>query len=112
MGGPVAQPALERVQRLHIARRADLDAAVDAIDRAAAQAQGQRALPGGGAEEHALHPAADDEAGRAHAPGAASPGCTGAPGAGPPAAAIASSIWCAVTGPRNCFATVPSGATR
>ena len=68
----------------------------------ATQAQRQRALARGGAEKHALHLAGDQKARSGHQ----------APAFGPPDAAMAASISLPVTGPRNCLATLPSGAIR
>src|SRR5690606_24511056 len=64
---------------------------------------------GGGTEVHTLHPAFHQELrGGGHAP-APCGSAEGWPGAGPPAASIASSSIGAVTGPRNSSTTRPSG---
>ena len=89
-----------------------LHPAIGEVAHVAAQAQEQRLGTGGGAEPHALHPSGDAEPGRAHhappGPGAAESDSSD----GPPLLAIAASMSLAVTGPRNCRATAPSGAIR
>lgn len=79
-----------------------LHAPVVAIAIRTAQTQRRFTRLRGSADAHALHACLDT------APGRRPQACTG----GPPASAIIASIPSAVTGPRNCLATRPSGAIR
>ena len=102
----MSKPVGQCIDRRVIAYREHFDPAVIEVAGMPAQPQRHRLLAGAGAEEHALHVAADEEAGDAH-------DSTSTPvGAGPPASAIASSIPRAVTGPSTLCATRPSGAIR
>ena|GEM_PF-3645525 len=55
------QPRLEFAQRVDVAVRNDLDAAIGKIARMTAKSETLGFRTRRGAKEHALHPAADDE---------------------------------------------------
>jgi len=105
----VLQPLLELPDRVIRTDGQYFHPAVRQVACVSAHPEPLRLLAGAGAEKHPLHLAADDEARRLHP---AHDGIGHAAGLGPPALAIAVSMSFAVTGPRKCFATLPSGAIR
>src|SRR5690348_16493640 len=65
-GRALAQPALQPVERFAGTAGQHLDAAIGEILRVTGHAELERLLARGGAEKHALHAAADDEARARH----------------------------------------------
>src|SRR4249919_4153107 len=103
------QPLFELPDRVIRTNGQHFHPAIGQVSCVSAQPEPLRLFAGAGAEEHALDLAADDEARRLDH---AHHGIAQAAGLGPPAFAMAVSMSFAVTGPRKCFATLPSGAIR
>lgn len=97
------EPHLKRIDAAGITDRYNLNTATIQILCVPAQSEPPCLIARRGAKEHTLHLARDDETACRH---------DYVCGLGPPAAAIAPSISLAVTGPRNCLTTLPSGDNR
>lgn len=105
----VLQPRFQLSQRIIAAACDDFHAAIGKVLGVTRDANPKRLFAGGGAEEHALHATADNEAHARHGQ------CPDDLGDGLPAT-VASAMACAnslaVTGPMKGLAMWPSGATR